>query len=125
LAYHPSPDARPHLFACRQSNQRLRSQVSSLSRRVAADFSLDETAAARLSLGLGDKDMPGISLFAMPMADLYGSPKVRLCWCLVTHDSTVYTLRSGVLEDCLTKLMPDLARLGGRLADLVLQTSST
>jgi hypothetical protein len=67
---------------CRQSNQRLRSQVSSLSRRVAADFSLDETAAARLSLGLGDEDMPGISLFAMPMADLYGSPKVCWCWCL-------------------------------------------
>jgi hypothetical protein len=51
---------------------------------VAADFSLDETAAARLSLGLGDEDMPGISLFTMPMADLYGSPKVSSSqqWCL-------------------------------------------
>uniref|UniRef100_A0A383W012 Magnesium transporter n=1 Tax=Tetradesmus obliquus TaxID=3088 RepID=A0A383W012_TETOB len=59
----------------RQSNQRLRARVGSLSRAVAADFSLDETAAARLSLGLGDESMPGISLFAMPMADLYGSLK--------------------------------------------------
>lgn len=49
--------------------------MGSLSRAVAADFSLDETAAARLSLGLGDEAMPGVSLFAMPMADLYGSPK--------------------------------------------------
>jgi hypothetical protein len=67
------------LLLCRQANQRLRTKVGSVSRRVAADFSLDETAAARLSLGLGDEDMPGISLFAMPMADLYGSPKVSSC----------------------------------------------
>jgi hypothetical protein len=60
--------------------------VGSLSRRVAADFSLDETAAARLSLGLGDEDMPGISLFTMPMADLYGLPKVRLtAYCADGH----------------------------------------
>lgn len=49
-------------------------KASSLKRRVAHDFSLDETAAARLTLGLGDAHMPGFSLFAMPVFDLASMP---------------------------------------------------
>lgn len=56
--------------------------LAKLSRRVRADFSLDEATAARLSLGLGGEGMPGVSLFAMPMVDLNGgSPKVCACTC--------------------------------------------
>jgi hypothetical protein len=40
---------------------------------VAHDFSFDEAAAARLTLGLGDAQNPGFSLFTMPMVDLVGA----------------------------------------------------
>lgn len=54
-------------------------KASSLKRRVALDFGLDETAAAKLTLGLGDSHTPGFSLFTMPMVDIREIPhEVRM-----------------------------------------------
>lgn len=58
------------LILNRHQRRRFKYSVSSLSKNVAKDFNLDETAAARLTLGLGDSAMPGVSLFAMPMIDV-------------------------------------------------------
>lgn len=61
--------------ACvRRGKKRWMSKASSLKRRVALDFSLDETAAAKLTLGLGDSHTPGFSLFTMPMVDVRELP---------------------------------------------------
>jgi hypothetical protein len=49
-------------------------KASSLKRRVAFDFSFDEKAAAKLTLGLGDSHTPGFSLFTMPMVDIREIP---------------------------------------------------
>jgi hypothetical protein len=59
-------------------------KAGSIKRRVALDFSLDETAVARLTLGLGDSHTPGFSLFTMPMVDIREMPhqvRSRPCWC--------------------------------------------
>ena len=63
---------------CRHQRRRFKYSVSSLSKNVAKDFNLDETATARLTLGLGDSTMPGLSLFAMPVIDVasVAAPKV-------------------------------------------------
>lgn len=61
------------VLLCRIKERWLR-KASSLKRRVALDFSLDETAAAKLTLGLGDSHTPGFSLFTMPMVDIREMP---------------------------------------------------
>lgn len=69
---------------CRGKRGWLR-KASSLKRRVAFDFSLDETAAAKLSLGLGDSHTPGFSLFTLPMVDIKEIPNevrsLQHFWC--------------------------------------------
>lgn len=64
----------PLLSVYRRGKQRWLNKASSLKRRVALDFNLDETAAAKLSLGLGDSHTPGFSLFTMPMVDIREIP---------------------------------------------------
>jgi hypothetical protein len=68
--------ANPPPCLCRDRRGWL-DKASSLKRRVANDFSFDEAAAARLTLGLGDSQNPGFSLFTMPMVSLgSGLPQV-------------------------------------------------
>lgn len=55
----------------------LRRVVSSLRRRAAVDFDLDESTAARLALGLGDGEMPALSVFGPPAVDFGAPPPVR------------------------------------------------
>jgi len=62
-------------------------KASSLKRRVALDFSLDEAAAAKLSLGLGDSHIPGFSLFTLPMVDIKEIPH-EVCERGTVHDVT-------------------------------------
>ena len=60
----------------------------SMHHRLKSDMGLDAKGGFKLAMGLGDGNMPAISLFAMPTLD-FGGTKVRgwlagwgLCCCL-------------------------------------------
>jgi hypothetical protein len=74
---------RPAAFLCIREHNRqrlllLHKRVSAMSKQVKVDFSLDETAAAKLVLGLGDASVPAVSLFTMPMLDITSKNLVRV-----------------------------------------------
>jgi hypothetical protein len=59
----------------------------SMHHRLKSDMGLDAKGGFKLAMGLGDRNMPAISLFAMPTLD-FGASKVRSraclgCYCFV------------------------------------------
>lgn len=50
---------------------KLKVAARSLQSHVKADFGLDQSTAARLVLGLGDRNMPALSLFGPPAVDMF------------------------------------------------------
>ena len=71
---------------------------------MALDFSMDEAAAAKLSLGLGDSHTPGFSLFTMPMVDIKEIPHEVCIVCFCTKGT--YAVCLAMIQHCRLMLGP-------------------
>lgn len=81
----------------------LKHSLQSIHKRMKSDFSMDKRLTFKQTFGLGPQDQPAVSVFGMPMVDLYtpATPQVQKQFGCFTESSCRLSAVLNIWQVCL------------------------